>query len=155
MTAMRQVENATETEARELILSQLTPGLKRIIFTEEKNCEYMKPQVRVSGLDGFSLAEVKVAIEKITHAEAKKVESETENQFCLTFKTKEDAIQACLANGKRCRGSSGVLKVWLVSMELGIQKLFTLITKYLDTSRETEENEKFTTSKQRKIKEVE
>ena len=36
MTAMRQVENATETEAKELILSQLTPGLKRIIFTEEK-----------------------------------------------------------------------------------------------------------------------
>ena len=136
--ARARVKDATDTEARRLLISKLPPSLSKYIFDEEEKRNTYNPQLEVVGIPGMVNDGISATILASTKVSPKKVEHQGGGTFLVTVRSLLERDQVLELHGRVVARTGRSFSVKSVRKELSYEEVFTLLRTKLATRERTD-----------------
>jgi len=140
--ARARVKDATDNEARRLVLAKLPISLSKLIFEEEERRNSRDMELEMEGIPGMVREGVIATIRAATGVEPRYVNAKGASTFVIGVKTLLDKDKVLELHGRAIAGTGQTLVVKPIKNEIPFGELFTILRNKLATREKVDARQK-------------
>ena len=136
--AKARVKDATDHEARRLLVSKLPPSLSKIVFDEEEKRNSYNPELEFIGIPGMNKDGVSATILNTTTVSPKKVDDLGNGIFHVTVRSLYERDRVLELHGRVVARTGRALAVKSLRKDIPYEEVFTLLRTKVATRERTD-----------------